>query len=195
MGIPRYDSGLCFDAANAPDRERLAGPAQAPLPPADWTAPGVSNTPWRGPNKGNQVETWKDANGYGGGAVTGTKIGPSALGSIAADTPVAGTATVQDAGGPFLVSMIGGTITITGATNPLNNGLFAITGCPDANHLEYHNPNAVNQPGAGGTYATNVADNGYGASALPTESWRYDVDLPAGWYTRTTTSKKHSGQQ
>ena len=192
MGIPRYDSGLCFDAASAPDRERLAGPA-VDAPPASWSNP-TTDEPWNGPDKGPAVETWKDATGYGGGAVTGTKIGPGVATSIIADTPVPGTATIQDAGGPFLLSMVGGSIAISGSVNPANDGLFAITGFTDATKLEYHNPGAVNE-GAGATYATNVADNGYGADPLPTQSWRYDVDLPAGWYTRSTTSKKHSGQQ
>jgi len=64
--IPKYDSGWCFDAANAPDPQRLAGPAPGPLPPADWTAPGVSITPWYGPY-GPTVDTWKAATGHGAG--------------------------------------------------------------------------------------------------------------------------------
>jgi len=189
MGFPKYDSGFCFDAASAPDRERLAGPA-VDAPPASWSNPTTSEV-WDGPDKGNAVETWKDANGYDGGVSTGTKATNSpAAGVIVAGTP----ATITDVAGLFVANMVGGTITISAAANPLNNGQFIVTGYISATQLEYHNPDAVNTTEAL-TWATNVADAGYGAVATPTTSWRFDVDLPAGWYTRSTTSKKHSGQQ
>ena len=192
MGFPRFDSGLCFDAANAPDKERLAGPALAPLPPADWTAPGISNTLWAGPNKGNTVDTWKDANGYGGGAVTGTKVSGIG-GTITQDTPVAGTATLDDPAGAFVANMAQGSITISGATAPGNNGLWQVVAVNSPTQLEYLNPAAVTvaEPF---NYDTNVADTGYGADPTPTESWRFDVDLPAGWYTRTAVQKSSRQQ-
>jgi len=64
VGVPTLNSGFVLNAANSPDVQRLAGPAPGPLPPADWTVPGVSTTPWYGPY-GLPVDEWKAATGYG----------------------------------------------------------------------------------------------------------------------------------
>ncbi len=193
MGIPRYDTGLCYDAASAPDRKRLAGPA-VDTPPASWSNPST-NEPWNPTDRGPTVEEWNTTTdpAYGGGAVSGTKVTGTGD-TITKDTPSAGYVTLDDAGGAFVVAMEQGSIRISGATNPNNNGLFPITAVNSATQLVYWNRDAVTVTESF-TYGINQADAGYGAGGTPTESWRYDVDLPSGWYTRTTTSKQHSGQQ
>lgn len=187
MGFPKFDSGFCFDAASAPDERRLSGPS-VDTPPADWTSPGVSNTPWTPSDEGPPVDEWKNG-GYGGGAVTGTKV--SGTGDkITAGTP----ATLDDAAGAFVSNMVGTYITISGATNPDNNGLFQITAVNSATQLEFTNPVAVGVTEAF-SYGISQADQGYGVASEPTKSWRFDVDLPDGWYTRVTKSRKASGEQ
>lgn len=193
MGLPRYDSGLCYDAADAPDRERLAGPAPpGDQPPASWSNP-TTNEPWNPADRGPTVDTWKDTNGYGGGAVTGVKVSGTGD-TISKDTPAAGTATLDDAAGAFIEAMEEHYITISGATAVGNNGLFKVTQVNGPTQLEYHNPDAQNvtEPFS---YAVAQADQGYGTDPVPTQSWRFDVDLPEGWYTRSSTKKKYSGQQ
>jgi hypothetical protein len=71
-GVPSANAFWRADAASAPDEMRIHGPAVAPLPPADWSAPGVSSTPWYGPNYGLAIETWKAATGYPGYGVAPT---------------------------------------------------------------------------------------------------------------------------
>lgn len=278
MGIPRFDTGLRYDAASAPDERRLSGPGLE-TPPTDWTTPGVTSTPWspgrregtgdtitkdtpvagtatlddaggafvaghvgshiefqdvtddanrgsflitavnsatqleyKNPNavtateafaymithatglEGNPVDEWKDANGYDGGAGTGTKVSSTGSFTITQDTPVAGTATLDDAGGAFLANMVGTFITISGATAPDNNGLFQITAVNSSTQLEYKNANAVTVTESF-TYGVSQADLGYGSDANPTKSWRFDVDLPSGWYTFVTRAREGSEHQ
>jgi len=268
MGFPKFEYGECFpfDAASAPDERRLSGPS-VDTPPADWTSPGVSNTPWTpgrvdgvgdtitedtpgagtatlddaagafvaghvgrplqidaATDEGNvgtfvitavngatqleyanpdavtvtesftyfidgaddyegpPVDEWRDANGYDGGASTGTKVSGNGD-TNTQDTPVAGTARLDDAAGAFVANMEGIGITLSGATAGGNNGLFQIVAVNGPTQLEYLNPNAVTVTEAF-TYDINLADQGYGADAEPTPSWRFDVDLPDGWYTR-----------
>lgn len=192
MGFLKFDSGFCFDAASAPDERRLSGPS-VDSPPADWTSPGVSNTPWTSSDEGPPVDEWKDGNGYGGGASTGTKISGTGD-TITQDLPVAGTATLDDAAGAFVVGMVGTYITISGATAPGNNGLFKITAVNSVTQLEYKNADAVSVTESF-SYGISQADQGYGSAAEPTKSWRFDVDHPDGWYTRVTKSRKASGEQ
>lgn len=56
--------------------------------------------------------------------------------SITAGTP----AYISDAAGDFTTAMIGQWVVIDGAPTANNNGVFKVTGVPDANTLEYTNP-------------------------------------------------------
>jgi hypothetical protein len=186
MARPKYDSGLCFDAASAPDERRLSGPA-VDSPSADWTSPGVSDTPWYPSDEGPSVDEWK-APTYGGAKVAGTGD------TITQDTPAPGTATLDDSAGAFTSDHVGREIEITGATAPGNNGKFAITAVNSASQLEYTNASAVTVTESF-TYEINPSDEGYGTASEPTKSWRFDVELPDGWYTRVTRGRKVSGEQ
>lgn len=63
---------------------------------------------------------------------------------ITADTPVTGTATLDDAGASFTVDMVGKNVIITGATGA-NNGTFAITAVNSGTQLEYTNASAITE--------------------------------------------------
>ena len=191
MGFFKFDAGLCFDAGSAPDERRLSGPS-VDTPPADWTSPGVSNTPWTPSDEGTPVDEWKSGS-YPGGTSTGTKVSGTGD-TITQDTPVAGTARLDDSAGAFVAGMVGTYITISGATASDNNGLFKVTAVNSAIQLEYKNANAVTVTESF-SYGISQADLGYGSASEPTKSWRFDVDHPAGWYTRVTRSRKASGEQ
>lgn len=55
------------------------------------------------------------------------------------------TMTLTDAGGLFRAGMVGRNITISNASNPLNNGTFPITGYVSDNVIQYTNANGVNE--------------------------------------------------
>jgi hypothetical protein len=67
---------------------------------------------------------------------------------IAADTPIVGTATLESFVGTFDATMIGRTITISGAVNPINNGSFPITGIGGifGKLIEYTLVGAISEP-------------------------------------------------
>jgi hypothetical protein len=62
----------------------------------------------------------------------------------------AGVVTLTDAAGLFAAADVGRRITITGATNSLNNGTFTITTFVAANQIKYANASAVAQPAYSG---------------------------------------------
>lgn len=59
----------------------------------------------------------------------------------AADAVVAGTRTWAFANGAFTAADVGGTITVAGAVNPSNNGVFAIASVTDGTHVVVAAPN------------------------------------------------------
>lgn len=70
----------------------------------------------------------------------------SALGTgdtITENTPSVGTATLDDSVGAFASWMVGGSITISGASALGNNGTFQITAVNSSTQLEFSNPSAV----------------------------------------------------
>jgi hypothetical protein len=69
--------------------------------------------------------------------------------SITAGTP----AYITDAAGEFTSTMIGRWVTITGAPTANNNGVFKVTGVPDANTLQYTNPLAASEAAPGMTWS------------------------------------------
>jgi len=85
-------------------------------------------------------------------------LGTSGTGDdITQDTPVAGTATLDDAGGAFTADMVGKNITIAGAAAPGNNGTFPITAVNGATQIEFTNVAAVTVVADGFTYIVHSA--------------------------------------
>lgn len=72
--------------------------------------------------------------------------------SFAFATPVV---TLTDSEGKFISAMVGGSVTIAGATTPANNGVFTVTG-QTATTLTWNNASAVAEAFTG-TWTTNVA--------------------------------------
>jgi hypothetical protein len=201
MGFPRFDSGWCFDAASAPDERRTSGPStdvSGVDQPTEWGTPsspgGVITEPWEPTDAGPPVDEWKAANGYDGGASTGTKVSATGSFTITADGGGPGIARLDATGAAFVANMSGTGITISGATASDNNGLWQIAAVNSSTQLDFYNPDAVTVTESF-TYDINASDNGYGADAAPTKSWRFDVDLPDGWYTRKTRMRKASEDQ
>jgi hypothetical protein len=144
---------------------------------------------WETSDEGLPVDEWKNASGYSGAKLSGTGD------DITADTPIVGTATLDDAGGAFTADHVGRKILLAGAAAPANDGEFTISAVNSSSQLEFDNAAAVTVVGDSFSYDINPSDNGYGAAAGPTKSWRHDVELPDGWYTRVTRSRKVSGEQ
>lgn len=268
----RYDTGWCWDAASAPDERRLSGPA-IDSPPADWTSPGVSGIPWKpgrvagtgdtltqdtpvagtarlddaagafvaehvghelqiasvsdegnagsfvvtAVNSATQLEfsnpdavtvtesfvySIDAADGYEGPPVDewdDTTHPGAKLTGTGDDITAGAPCTLVDAAGAFTSDHVGRRIKISGATNSADNGTFPITAVLGPTTLNYTNASAVGEIGGSFTYQINPSDNGYGTTkgpgVPPTKSWRHDVELPDGWYTRITRSRKGSGDQ
>jgi hypothetical protein len=186
MARVQFDSGWCFDAASAPDERRTSGPAVS-TPPVDWgtlAAPGGEiKESWDPADPGLPVDEWKDGT-HPGARLDGTGD------TITAGTPV----TLDDAAGAFTSDHVGRRIEASGASNPANDGNFPVTAVNSSTQLEFTNVSAINETSAF-SYSINPADLGYGVAAAPTKSWRFDVELPDGWYTRKTRSRKASGEQ
>lgn len=78
--------------------------------------------------------------------------GPSGTGDhILAGAPVTLTDNSglnSTAGGPFTASMVGRSVTVTGASNGGNNNTFTITAVPNANQIQFTNGSAVTETSA-----------------------------------------------
>lgn len=80
-----------------------------------------------------------------------TLVAPSGTGD-AITAPVGGIQTLTDAGVALTTQVIGGFITVRGATNASNNGTFLVTNRPSPTSISYSNPGGVVEGAYTGTW-------------------------------------------
>jgi len=93
---------------------------------------------------------------------------------ITADSPVVGTATLDDAGGAFTPTMVGQYILISGATNFQNDGLKLITAVNSPTQIEIDNQWAVTVVGDSFTY---TVPNHTRAVVVGVDDWAGNTDF------------------
>lgn len=107
--------------------------------------------------------------------------------TITQDTPIAGTATLDDAGASFTTTMLGKRIRISGASNAGNNGSFVVTAVNSGTQIEYTNASAVTETSSFTWDFTGVDFDTQSTVGGAVGSWTNGTVMPGSMYQRVFT--------